>query len=354
MSDPRSTIPLSYMIRESQFAMAQGIQRWFTSLVNAPGSNPPGPMHRGIASYNPPDNPNNRPWSPEDQIFQAGSGRWLRVTFDHHGWDPDRSDWKYGPVKVTASELQVLADHSYLFDNRYGAAALDINLEEDVTYVHERSTTTDHTITADFGAKTKGTIGGAAEGGSLEAEVSAAFGIKDSSGEGTRDTSNVTRKQAIHTSVPAGKAVLATISSPTVTAARDFTIDGVWLASMKLGFWGGYEDWGYIKQIAASQGRTTRGIAIPLSDDTLTEVAFPSMDEFESMLQGYNVYFPQVGDLPDPKLIFAGIDHALDNRRIQWSGRELETVQHAADYAFAVVDDVDAALAKVRSDHIVQ
>ena len=356
-------IPLSYMIRESQFAMAQAIQRWFHALVDAPGSLPPGPMTRGIASYNPPENPNNRPWAPEDQVFQAGSGRWLRVTFDHHGWDPALSEWAYGPQRITKSELQVLENHSYLFDNRQGVEPLDIDLEEDVTYEHSRTTTTSHTLALDFGAKEKGTIGGEKQGVSLELEVTEALGISDTNTDAKAESTSVTRKQAVRTKVPAGVAVLATISAPTVTASREFTIDGVWLASMRLGFWGGdgaagvypggYEAWGYIKELAASQGRTTRGIAIPQSDDTLTEIAFPSMDDFASALYGHNVYFPAVETLPPPYLVFAGIDHALDNRRIQWAGRELTTEQNAAEYAFAAVSDVAHALQFVRDDHVI-
>ena len=357
------TIPLSYMIRESQFQVAQGIGQWFRGFVNAPGTDPPGEMARGIQSYTDPDSPYNEPWSPEHQVFQDKGGRWLRVTFEHRGWDPSRSEWVYGPEHVTKSELEVLENHSYLFDNRKGVEALDIDLEEDVTYEHSRSTSTSHTLQLDFGAKEKGTIGGEKSGVSLELEVSEALGITDQDTDAKSESTSVTRKQAVRTKVPAGTAVLATISAPTVTASRAFSIDGVWLADMRLGFWGGdgpggaypggYEAWAYIKNLAASQGRTTRGIAIPLSDDTLTEIHFTSMDDFLEALYGHNVYFPKVEDLPQPRLVFFGIDEIIDGRRIQWAGTELTTEQNAADYEFAAVTNVDAALRSVREDHVV-
>ena len=350
-----TVVPISYLLRESQYDLAGHIQRWFTSLVNAPGSFPPSGIVRGIQSYTDPDDPNNVPWSVDRQLFSVREGRWLQIEFEHHGFTAaDGGGWVYGPPSVVSAGLETLPDHTYLFDARQRETEpLDVDLEETVTYEHHRETTTSRTIHFDFGAKLGATIGGKESGGSIEAEVSAAFGFSDTDTSVAGESTSETRTQRIRTKVPAGEALLATLSSPTVASRTEFTINAAWLAGMKLRFWSGYNDWGYVKQMVKNQGRTRTGIPIPESDDQLTEISFTDMDDFVEMLQATNVYFPEVASLPAPYLDFAGLSDAVEGRRIVASGVENSTVQHASDYRFETVSDISKALAGLPDGHYI-
>ena len=348
------SVPMSFLIRESQFEVAEKLRQWFHNFVNVPASFPPGPMTRGIASYNPPSNPNNHPWTPENMVFQCGDGRWFRVTFVHHGWDAGESGWVYSKPTVISADEQVLPDHTYLFNNINGSKPLKIKLTESVTYEHRRETTTSRTIHFDFGTKLGAKIGGAEAGGSIEAEVTANLGFSDTDSSVKGESTSQTREQDIETEVPPGEAILATISSPTVVTKRDFDINAVWLASMKIAWWEGYDKWGYVKQLADSQGHTQTGIPIPGSDDRLTEVTFPDMDSFVEAITGVNVYWPSVTTLPAPYLDFGGISDAIDGRKVVANGTETATIQHASDYVFQkVTGSVDKYLDEVREDHYI-
>ena len=327
-----TTVPLSYMIRQSQLQVARALAAWLYAPVPLdraapndiePGWDQKGPIWDGRERT-------RQIWAPAHQLFDARDGT-FRCWFDHQGFDPELSDWQYGPEETISSDLEVLEDHSYLFDNTNGVEPLDIDLEEAVTYHNSRTTTTSQTISLDFGAKEKGTIGGEKQGASLEVEVTEAFGIKTDTAEAKTESTDVTRKQAIRTTVPKGKAVLATIESPTLKTSRDFTIDGVWLSSIKIAFDSRFDAWEYIKEMVAAPGRVSRVDGNQdtswLADVQITEVSWPSWDDFLAMVGATNVDFP---DVVKP-MRFADVENAVhDRRRIQWHGRELRTAQHAA------------------------
>lgn len=368
-----ATIPLSYMIRESQFTVARAIADWMNGLgfrVNQRNIDRITPGRR-MMPYREWDNRPELPflpWSPDNQTFEgSGNGLYMRFTFAHEGWDPDLSSWDYGPRSIVSSGLELLDQHTYLFDNAHGVEALDIDLDESVTYKDERSTSLSESISLDFGAKQKGTIGVTSIGAQLEAEISEAFGIKTDKASAESKSKTTTRAQKIRTKVPVGKALEATISAPTTRSFRDFVIDGAWLSGLKIAIPAFAEDWDYFKAFTSNKSVITRygdgelnynsGDYIeidfnPPESDTSTA---SGIDAFLQMLDGHNIYFPDVEKLPPPRLAFFGLEDQINRgRRVQWHGRENQTNQSTGHFVFSDVTQRREQVAdRLPDDHVI-
>ena len=332
------TVPLSFLLRESQAAVVDRVFRdWWPHLTGD---------QLGAAD--------KTLWRLDNQVILCGVGQATLAgkavfTFDHQGFDPDESDWRYGPTQVISTGIDPRPDKTYLFDNTTGTASLDIDLAETVTLTDTASTSTDTKLTIDVTATEKATIGGSEVGGSLEAEVAEHLGITRGAAKSRSATQSHTASVGLKTSVPVGKATLATLGVPETTSRQPFTINGVWLSSLaiaasvfpKTGREQFFPLWDNIDRF--------RQIYQPrLSEQQLQQMTWPDLDDFAAAVTGHNPDFPHVGNAD------FGVVAALDAaRRILWSGRQTLTEQANGSYRFRdVTDDPHGALrARIVTGH---
>ena len=329
-----TSVPLSYMIRQSQLACAQSaVAPWWEYFAG--GNYLPGRFDDGSFGYT--GHFDVAHWSRDAQRIQSYAGYGLGVLFGFDGFDPALSKWHYGPEQVVSDQLEVLGAHTYLLDNSTGRKPVSFDESESVTLSQSRTSTLHAGISLDLGSKTKGSIAPAGTGVSLEQEFSVQLGIKVDTTTAKAESESRTDSVSLATEVPAGRKVLATISAPTVVSVQDFDIDGVWLSSVQL----------------EANSRALGGNAAKLSDGVGFDPAFTRYDpndprgwsvrfetwaDFEAMCNGVSVDFPSVmaPTATDDILRRLGDPAA---RRVVWSGQVQRRYQQSAAYKFADVTD---------------
>ena len=331
-------VPLSYMIRESQLKVAEAIADWFNGMTGhqtgsyglfgptgmRAGTNPYGSTWDGKPAIP------SKPWLPQNQVFENRDGNWFRITFHHKGWDPDKSNWKYGVANVLSNDLEVIAGHSYMLRNAQGVAPLRFTRDETVTLHNSVTESLSEEVKMDFGAKVTGTLGGTSAGYSLSGEISSAFGIKNTSGKSETEGKDITEKIGLDYTVPNGKDVLAEVSAPTLRESQQFDVNGYWDAAFDILWDSRWDGWSYIKDLV-SPARVTKVTNDRIDPSEFTQVHFTSIDDFITALEGHNIYFPNVTE----SLVYFGIDSSIDDRRkVVWSGKETRVSQQNAEYTF--------------------
>lgn len=333
------TVPLSFLVRQTQREVADAIADWFDQLTGVWGG-PRGPR-------------NDSNWQRSHQEIGWDGGYALRLLFDFTGFDPDRSHWEHGPERISDESLVTLVAHSYLFDNRGGSEPLDIDLSEAVTYHQSRSTSTTSRIKLDIGSKTTGTIGGDDVGAKLEQEISASLGIETDTSTAEENSTDRTQTQSIRTKVRPGRALLASIETPRVDSARDFAVDG-WIAGpLTVSFASrAFGAGGVIPEGLTHAGPNTTYAPYSDSDpDARIELRFESFDDFLSLLAGTNVDFGGI-----ERDISHGRSDAIDDaRRLRWSGVIRRQYEQSAAYRFTdATSDADSVAAGLAGDHVVR
>ena len=314
------TIPLSYLVRQAQLAAANQILLWFQDckqwIPPAIGKLDVHKWTRGAQEIAEPDT--------------GGQGWDWSVTFEFSAFDPG-SHYSWGDPKIVSDQIVAHPDQTLLLDNSGWGQAEDVDLTRSVDLKHESTSSTESKISVDIGAKVGATIGGEAEGGSIEAEISTTLGIANTSRKGITDTSDESQSVSVKTKVPAHKALLATISSPQLIEDTPFTVDGLIDGPFSIAFNNGLTT-GEFRQLMSGPRYQ------PIGDREL--VRFQGFDDLYEAMRFVNVDFPGQTSALYPDHI-AGIEAA---RRIQWAGNVRQVIETAATVRFQDVADPKQAI----------
>ena len=329
----KKVIPLSYQIRQRQLALAGVIRDTLMQQCYYDPDGPPGPF-------------NTQSWVKDSQIIRENSnthGANFAVAFQFTGFDPDESHWQYGPERVDNTSIFEHTENTLLLDNKQGVSIEHVERDVTVSEHEATSTETDDTISIDIGSKLKGTIGGEAAGGTIEAEISANLGIT----HGVKDIKSRSKDRSttvkVSYDVPIGAAVLAIFSSPRITRSTPFTVVGVIDGPFTVSFDDGLAV-GYLNQLMKGPRYSFSG--------GRHSISFKSFSDLFEALDGVNVDFPKLsGPLwPDD------IDKIDAQRVINWKGTLHSVSDESATVRYEKVADPSEAAVQnaISQDRVIQ
>lgn len=337
---------LSFLLRESQRALLGAlIQPLLTDVMQHNyGFLPSTP---GFVADN---------WLPDHQAWlwgdpsEASGIRYVRVVFDGSqlGWQ-EGSTVAYGPAHLVSDTTQVKPDFTYLIDNQRGVADLTGELSESVTYLHERTTTTNTQWSIDIGSTQKLTLGGKESGIAFEGSVTEAFGWKLNTTDQERDSTNVTRTQKLSYSVPKGKAQLAKLASPTVVTERPLTLQAWWTMPFTIevsGFWL-QASWNVVSGPRTSVSGSGYGAAT---------THWTGWDDFTAWIDATNTEFPNHTDPWNPRTRFDPAASDLPKSSytlLQMTGTVHSSEQAATEWTFTDVTGKDPHTLNVPDGHTI-
>ena len=338
----RATVPLSYLVKQSQLALCSWPGYMARVLYNLGAGNVMANMPDGDA------------WRKDRQrlTYPYGGNDYRGIAwveFDYKGLDPVNSEWVYGKTQVSKSETEEIAANAYLLDNTANDTPLDFSQDETVTLSQSRSTETTEEISIDLGSKTTGTIGGDDFGAKLEQEISANFGWKTDESKAESESKDQSTTRHIATTVEPGNATLVTIETTRVTSATPFSAHGPWIAGVTLHCATG---WDYDAPWRDAWHRTAKHVgSTPLFGDEY-EYSWATLDEFLATLQGENTDTPHF----TKELIgkFGWLGRGIDDpksRYISVVGTQRRDYQSGAEVRIADVSGQD--LDKVAREHSV-
>ena len=333
-------IPLSYMVRESQYGLATDtLGKWWTAICGQQT------YDQGLAL-------DKTVWKKTNQQFASNDPGVYNVWigFDHQGFDPALSTWDYGPEQILTDDLAPVPGSSYLFDDTQHDRPLQVDLKAAVDYHQERSTETDTEISIDIGSKTTGTIGGDAEGAKLEEEVSVSLGIKTDKKQAESESKDNLREQDVQTEVAEGEATHALVESPDVQSRTPFSINGVWLSPLSFHFSAASTNYTKLdgNQALSNLCRDTDRATL---QGTYWNLKFTSWDDFLSTIGGKNVDFPHVNSPIGPDWLIGRLADP-QYRRLSWHGIQTRAYQQSGVYVYRDVtgQDLDALAKKYGID----
>lgn len=315
------TIPLSYLVRQQQLAAANQILLWFQDIKNwLPPSIGKLDVHA---------------WTRDDQTIAepdtGGKGWDWSLKYSFQAFDP-ASHYSWGQPKTVSDQIVAHPDQTLLLDNTGWGQAEEVDLTRSVDLKHQSTTSTESKISVDIGSKVGATLGGEAEGGSIEAEISTTLGIANTNRKDITDSTDESQSVSIKTKVPAHKALLATISSPQLIQDTPFSVDGLIDGPFAMGFNDGLAVNYFAQYMSGPRYSHAGGRHL---------IQFEGFDDFYNALRGYNVDFPGVVDAP---LDYGHIPAVEAARRIQWTGNVRQVIESAATVRFQDVADPQQAI----------
>ena len=328
-------VPLSYLLRERQRAVADALGIWWEFFAGPPFMVPWKRDH----------------WTRDDMRFYETSDWGMNIVFEFAGFDPDQSQMVYGDPVTLGTSITDHPNATLLFDNRSHKPELDIDLSQSVTLLHSRSSDTSTRIAWDVGVKAKGTIGGEAVGATLETEVSANFGITTNTSQAESQSTSKTVSQDVRTKVPGYTATLCKFSSPRNRQRTPFDVRGYPDGAFTLQWNPGLHA-GNLEQLCHGPRYSEPGGKRALR--------FEGFSDFYDMLMAYNVDFPGQVDNLNPSARHAGNPdtHAAMEaaRLLVWSGTIETVADESVLVSFEDVTDPDSAIEQygITSDRIIR
>lgn len=331
-----AVIPLSYMVRQAELRTAEVLGGWMACVAGVSGND----LNQwSYANW-------TRDHHQFDVKYQGFASKPMSVTFGFGGFDPDLSDWSYGPVQEGPPALDERPNHTYLFDNRQGVTWLSGSLSETVVYGQRRTITTSNRWHLDIGSKQDLTIGGEKTGGSFEVEVQEQWGISSDATTANEENTDRTEAESVNYRVKPHHATLATLATPRVRSSQPFAVNGVLDASITMKI---RDD--LVVATAASRWdeiSNAPGVTIDSNDPTdpggfTFTFTLAGFDELDALANGVNVDYPRVNSALCPE----ALDGLQEARTIVWAGTIHRDYQTSSEYQFVDVpaDDVAQALA---------
>ena len=177
--------------------------------------------------------PNADHWSKTNQVIYLWTYdtpcTWS-VTFSKARYSAD-TKLVYGTPKVLHDALENEAGKFELVDNTGGTTDVEHSVDETFTREKSVESTVSEEFSADLtvGAKTTAKVGGDAEGGSFETELSVVFGTHFGTAKSETDSESTSESQTISDTVvvPPGHKVMLTFATKNITQEYPFEVDGV-------------------------------------------------------------------------------------------------------------------------------
>ena len=328
-----NSVPLSYLVKQSQAPIAAAFGKWFGGCIRN--------FDLKITE--------GHDWTKGHQYWRDATNSY-QITFTDFAFDPVLSTWVYGDTQVLHNEVGEVGGAAYLLDNTGNDTPLDFSQDETITLHQERSTETTNEVSLDIGSKTGVTIGGDDFGAKLEQEFSVNLGIKTDETTAESESKDQTTTRHLANTVEPRHATLITISTNNIQSQTPFDVNGIWNSSITFRFNTGgafFTNDGCAKDLIDThllkcEKRSDLETNCHDGSGSWASLTWDSFDSFLDMAAGQNTDWPSCCNRSkywNTNLIIeghSGLDKPED-RRIIFSGKQLRKYQDGAEVK---VDDV--------------